>query len=244
MMFAHGHALADGADAADVYAAMYAALAARFVRRGLFDHTVHVPATDPALESAWANLGFGRANAVAARDLAPVGLRGSKPVVRRAERGGLDAVGRLALEEPIYHAQAPIFRPYLDRDTATQVRESQRQALEDDGQAIFIAREGARDVGITWIGPGRGSPLFIPDAGAYIADTAVVPAARGTGVGAALVDAALAWAREREYRGVTLVYAAANPLSRSFWSALGFVPVLWHLRRRLDERIAWAAPPG
>lgn len=242
MMIAQGHALLSGVDPTDVYGAMYAELAARFVRRGLLDHTVHVPAADPALELAWANLGFGRASAVAARDLSPVGVRGNKVAVRRATAGDLESVGRLVLEESRYHAQAPIFRPYLARDTAAQVRETHRQALDDDGRGIFIARDGTRDVGIIWIGPGLGSPLFIPDRGAYIGDTAVVPEARGTGVGAALVDAALAWARERDYRGVTLHYAAANPLSRSFWNALGFVPVMWHLRRRLDDRIAWATP--
>jgi ribosomal protein S18 acetylase RimI-like enzyme len=242
MMFAHGHALAPGADPDDVYAALYAALAQRFVRRGLFDHVVHVPAGDPALEAAWANLGFGRANTVAARDLAPIPRARGAERVRRATLEDLDTIDRLVLEELRHHAAPPVLRPYLARDTDAQVREAHRQALADDGQALFIAREGGRDVGITWIGPGRGSPLFIPDGAAYIGDTAVVPDARGAGIGAALVDAALAWARERGYRAVTLHYAAANPLARAFWRSLGFAPAMWHLRRRLDERIAWATP--
>ncbi len=243
MMFAHGHALAPAADPTEVYGAMYAELAARWVRRGLFEHTVHVPAGDPDLEAAWATLGFGRANAVAARDLAPVDTRlESKVPVRRATLEDLDTVGRLVLEESRYHAGAPVFRPYLARDTAAQVRDAHRAALDDEGQAIFIARQGRDDVGVTWIGPGRGSPLFVPDGAAYIGDTAVLEEARGAGIGAALVAAALSWARERDHRAVTLHYAAANPLSRRFWTNLGFTTVMWHLRRRLDERIAWATP--
>lgn len=243
MMFAHGHSLADGADASETYGALYAALAARWVRRGLLDHAVHVPAEDPAL-AAWANLGFGGSAAVAARDLAPVAAgRIGKVQVRRAAPEDLDTVDRLVLEESRYHAGAPIFRPFLARDTAAQVHEAHRQALADEGQAIFIARERRADVGILCIGPGLGSPLFIPDRAAYVGATAVLPEARGSGVGAALVDAALAWAREREYRAVTLHFATANPLSRPFWTDLGFRTVMWHLRRRLDDRITWARPP-
>jgi GNAT superfamily N-acetyltransferase len=61
-------------------------------------------------------------------------------------------------------------------------------------------------------------------------------------VGAALVDAALAWAREHGHRAATLHYATANALSSSFWRGIGFEPAMWHLRRRLDERITWAQP--
>ena len=84
--------------------------------------------------------------------------------------------------------------------------------------------------------------LFTPDGAVGIGDTAVTEEARGAGVGAALTDAAIAWAREHDYRAVHLHFATPNLLSVPFWTGLGFTPVMWHMRRRLDERIAWARP--
>ena len=85
-------------------------------------------------------------------------------------------------------------------------------------------------------------PLYKPDGAAYIGDTAVRPEFRGRGVGAALVDAGLAWARDRGYEAVTLHFAAANALSSSFWTGLGFEVAMWHLRRHIDERMATHRP--
>jgi GNAT superfamily N-acetyltransferase len=99
-------------------------------------------------------------------------------------------------------------------------------------------------VGVLSVGPPIGTPLYVPDGAVYIGATAVVPTERGGGVGAALVDAALDWARDHGHRAACLHFAPANRLSSSFWPGVGFVPVMAHLRRRLDERILTARPPA
>lgn len=99
-------------------------------------------------------------------------------------------------------------------------------------------------MGLLWIQPPKGSPLFTPDDSCYIGDTAVLPGERGGGVGTAVLSSALSWARDRGYAHATLHFATANPVSSSFWQGHGFQPVMFHLRRRLDERIAWAQPPA
>ena len=58
-----------------------------------------------------------------------------------------------------------------------------------------------------------------------------------------LVDAAFAWSRDRGYRAACLHFATANATSSSFWTGVGFTPVMAHLRRRLDERILTNRPP-
>jgi len=243
MMLGHTHAVASDAEPGEVYRALYAALAERWVRRGIFDHTAHIPAGDPPTEEAWVNLAFGRWTAFAVRDLRPVERAASTSVeVRRAGLEDLDAVYRLSLEEARFHARSPIFRPYVERDTGNAVREATRAGLEDEGRAVFIARTDGRDAGVIEVEPERFSPLFTPDGAVGIGDTAVIEEARGAGVGAALTDAAIAWAREHDYRAVHLHFATPNPLSVPFWTGLGFTPVMWHMRRRLDERIAWARP--
>jgi GNAT superfamily N-acetyltransferase len=244
MLIAHGHALAHGADAAVVYPALFAELAEQCRRQDITDHFAHVPAGDAVVLEAWFELGFGRANAVAARDLRPVEAPVSAVAsIRAATPDDLDVVDRLVDEESRFHATSPIMRPYLREQTKEAVRRNLEAALAAGESVHLIARVDGADAGVIEIGPSRGSPLYIPDGAAYIGDTAVLPQARGTGIGAALVSAALAWGRERGFQAATLHFATANALSRAFWTDLGFEPVMWHLRRRLDERIVWAQPP-
>jgi GNAT superfamily N-acetyltransferase len=196
----HGHAVARTVAPGPVYAALFGELAGRALDRGVTDH-VHVPIGDPATEAAWVALGFGRINAVAIRNLAPL----DRPVpseveIRAATPGELDLVDGLVDEEAVFHAGSPIFRPYRREATAHAVRAQLATDLAADGHAFLIARRGGSDVGVLSVGPGLGSPLYVPDGACYIAATAVVPGERGSGVGAALVGAALTWAADHGHR--------------------------------------------
>jgi GNAT superfamily N-acetyltransferase len=149
----------------------------------------------------------------------------------------LDVVDRLVDEEAIFHAGSPIFRPYVREQTAHAVRDQLAADLASNDHAFVVARCNGDDVGVLSVGPGLGSPLYVPDGAAYIAATAVLPGARRSGVGAALVNGAFEWARERGHRAACLHFATANVTSTAFWTGLGFTPVMAHLRRRLDDRV-------
>lgn len=234
----HGHAVAGRAEPGPLYAALFAVLAERALEEGISDHVVHVPLGDPAVEAAWVALGFGRLNAVAVRDLRVVGRPTPGGVeVRMATVADLDTVDRLVDLEPAHHARGPMFQPYRRAETVAAVRAQLADRLGREDFAFFLARREGRDVGVISIGPGLGSPLYVPDGAAYIASTAVVVQARGQGVGVALVAAALRWARDHGHRAASLHYATANATSAAFWTGLGFTPVMAHLWRRLDERI-------
>jgi GNAT superfamily N-acetyltransferase len=241
MLFAHGHATRPGDEAA-AYHALFAEVADRSLKSGIFDHVAHVPAALPEVEEAWADLGFGRSAAVAARDTAALELDPPGWDIRSGTPDDLASVERLVDEESRFHATSPIFRPYVSRDVARNVREQLREALADEEQALFIARRNGTDAGILSIGPSRGSPLYVPDDACYIGDTAVLAGYRDGGAGTALLGRALRWARERGFRNVTLHYQPANARSRAFWRGHGFQPVMWHMRRTIDPRIAWAVP--
>ncbi len=242
---AQGHAVAEQVDAARVYSAMFEVLAARALDRGVVDHVVHVPIGERATERAWFALGFGRISLVAVRDLRPVDRApGADSVtVRIATPDDLDVVDRLVDQESVFHAGSPIFRPYRRDETMAAVRAELADALATDDHAFVIGRVDGVDVGIVSVGPGLGSPLYVPDGAAYIAATAVLPDARGRGVGAALADGAFRWARDHGHSAASLHFATANATSTSFWTGLGFTPVMAHLRRRLDDRILTSRPP-
>ena len=149
----------------------------------------------------------------------------------------LDIVDGLVDEEVAFHARSPMFRPYRREETAQAVRADLASALASDDRAFLIARRHGRDIGVLTIQPGLGSPLYVPEGAVYIAATAVLPNERGSGAGAALVDAALTWARDHGHLAACLHFATSNATSTSFWTGVGFTPVMAHLRRRLDERI-------
>jgi GNAT superfamily N-acetyltransferase len=238
-----GHAVAAHVDPGRIYATLFGELAAAALDRGIIDHVVHVPIAYPAIEAAWVALGFGRVNVVAVRDLAPIDRRIASDVqVRVATSDELDIVERLIDEEAVFHAGSPMFRPYVRDETALAVRDQLAEALASGDHAFLIARREDIDVGVISIEPGLGSPLYVPDGAAYIAATAVLSNERGSGAGAALVAAAFDWARDHQYRAVCLHFSTANATSTSFWTGVGFTPVMAHLRRRLDERILTHRP--
>ena len=242
MMFAHGHAVAPESDPGPIYNAVFAAFAVDSLRDGIFDHSAHVPSGDRVVEQAWVDLGFGRATAVAARDTSPLAAPPAMRDVRRATLADLDVVCAIGDAGDAYHSGPPMFNPYAGKETAEAGREDMRASLADETQAIFIGFVDGEPAGILRVEPPKGSPLFVPDNACYIGDTAVLAEARGTGLGGALLEEALAWARSQHFAAVTLHYQTANPLSSAFWTGHGFKPVMYHLRRRLDERIAWARP--
>jgi GNAT superfamily N-acetyltransferase len=240
-----GHAVAAHIDPARIYAALFADLAAGALDRDVIDHVVHVPIGYPATETAWVALGFGRINVVAVRDLEPLVRRDVSAIqVRVAAPDELDLVDQLIDAEAVFHAGSPMFRPYVRDATAEAVRAQLAAALASDDHAFLIAHRDGRDVGIISIEPGLGSPLYIPVGAAYIAATAVLPDERGAGAGASLVDAAFAWATEHGYLAACLHFSTANATSTSFWTGVGFTPVMAHLRRRLDDRILTNRPPA
>lgn len=120
----------------------------------------------------------------------------------------LDIVDRLVDKEAVFHAGIPMCCPYRRDDTADAVRASSPVRASDD-PAFPIVRGGARDVGVVSVGPGLGSPLYVPDDAAYIVATAMRPDERGSGAGAALVEASFAWARDHGHLAAscTLLHA-------------------------------------
>ena len=239
----HAHAVTADVAPGPVYAELFAALAAAALERGVTDHVVHLPIGEPSVEAAWVALGFGRSSVVAVRDLRPIQRSEDAVEVRVATPHDLDTVDVLVDEESVFHAASPIFRPYRRAETNDAVRAQLAIDLASDDHAVLVARRDGDDVGVLCIGPGQGSPLYVPEGAAYIATTAVLPSCRGAGVGTALADAAFGWAKDHGHRAACLHFASANATSTSFWTGIGFCPVMAHVRRRLDERIVTSRPP-
>ena len=69
------------------------------------------------------------------------------------------------------------------------------------------------------------------DHAGFLGFAAVLPAARGRGLGRALGEAVIDWAAQSGYRSVATDWRATNLLSSRTWPRLGFEPTFLRLHR-------------
>ncbi|MGE5595051.1 MAG: GNAT family N-acetyltransferase, partial [Hyphomicrobiales bacterium] len=241
----HAHAVAQDADATEVYRALYGSLAGEWVDRGFFEHRVYVVPGDRATEEAWVNLGFGRRLVCAMRPTSQPVLNvpaGHGIQVHQAGSEDIDLVMHLEHVNTVHHFRPPIFWPYL-HETMAAARDYQSSMLADARNGAFIAYRDGRPLGMdTFTPPDWLSPLVLGGPTIYLFQGVVEEEARGGGVGKVLLDHAMRWAREQQHEWCALHFASANPSGAPFWLSQGFVPVEYTMGRRVDDRVAWARP--
>lgn len=236
LLLAEGFAVdPDLTDPTEVLAAAFADLAAPLIAGGVRRYYLLHTAL-PRLSEALSDLGFGRRSAYGIQPAAP--RRGSSAVaVRIAGAGDLETIARLALVELQHRSAPPMFAPRQDRPLADLVAE--HRALHEGGAVHLLATLDGHDAGLLTIELTSPVPRRCPDGQPYIGPTATLPAARGQGVGHALVDTALTWAHDHGYQQVSVDFDTANPLSRPFWLHAGFRLAGYGVLRLID-----GAPPA
>jgi ribosomal protein S18 acetylase RimI-like enzyme len=122
-------------------------------------------------------------------------LRGGAPfdagvTVRREGLGDLESAIRINREIADTQALTPSFSDVM----AGRERDAWIETLEDAEVAYFLAERDGRPVGHATLYPADPDLGTPPDA-IYLALTATLPEARGSGAGLALTAHALAWAR-------------------------------------------------
>ena len=239
----HGHAVADGVPAEDVYTALYRGLSERWVARGFYAHTVGVAEADADARESWFRLGFGIKSTCAVRAVAAEGVAAPAPDGYRFERtgGADDAVADAAHRDLMtYQTGAPMFWPFNGEQDA-RVTEARRGLFDAGDACCFVARSGGDVAGsLVFTRPVFLSPLVAPDASTYLWEAFLQPRHRSSGVGARLLEFALAELATEGVRWCSLHYVAGNYLGGPFWRRAGFDAVERTLRRHVDERIAWA----
>lgn len=215
-----GHAVEEPEHARD----LYALAAQRWVDEGHTRHYAIVPATDAELVDAWFRLGFGQQHAVGMREVPaeaawPAGVREALPE---------DAEALVALAPLLsdHQALAPVFGPGRGDWEETDLRE---KIAEDVAAGRILVDESLR--GCVYLDE-RDANLHRPRS-AFLAWIAVEPAARGNGVGLALTEASLAWARSHGHDVIAADWRVTNLLSSRFWPARGFRTTFLRLYRSI-----------
>jgi putative acetyltransferase len=132
-----------------------------------------------------------------------------------------------------YLGAAPIYL-YIENPELGPAR-----VLGGPEHAVWLAERDGAAVAYLRIGPASDEACtIIRDPGtASITAAYTRPAARGAGVGAALLDRALAWAREAGYVRCTVDFEPMNVLGARFWLR-HFCPAVYTLARPIDARVA------
>lgn len=94
-----------------------------------------------------------------------------------------------------------------------------RRRLEEPDRAVFVAVEGDAIQGLA-----RGGPYDWEEGAAGLFSLWVAPEARGRGVGGALVDVVLAWARAGGYARILLDVGDYNASAIRLYTSRGFQP--------------------
>jgi GNAT superfamily N-acetyltransferase len=183
------------------------------------------------------------------RDAPARGGADPRAAIRRARRADLAGLVALWIELTEQHAAfEPLFA--LRAGAEDEVRRLLAAQLGDPDTAIFVldfsdsARQGlaarpsglqseGRVVGFCTVRVDRAPPICVEVERAEITDVVVRKSLRRGGIGRALVEAALLWARERGIDRVEARVVSGNHEGRHFWTALGFGTFVDVLQRRL-----------
>ena len=144
--------------------------------------------------------------------------------VRHAETGDIPAILELLVQVDMVHHNG---RPDLFKGPATKYSaEELEQILADEETPVFVCTDGQDRV----VGHGfcvmqhSGGRLMVEHTTLYIDDICVDETARGQGVGRALYDPILDYAREKGCYNVTLNVWNCNPGAMAFYEKLGLAP--------------------
>ena len=156
-------------------------------------------------------------------------------VIREATPADIDALGRLG---------ALLMTVHYDFDRRRFLEPNQHSAagygryllsqLDDPGSVIFVAEVAGEVVGYCYCVIEPLSWKELRDEAGFISDLALDPRARRQGAGTKLVDAAIAWFRERKLARVMLWTSTQNDPARQLFERAGFRSTMTEMTRDLD----------
>lgn len=217
------------ADDPELYRDLYAVAGQDWLDDGATSHYVVVTAGEPVLR-AWLGVAFAIQQVHAERlldDVAepppPAGV-----TIRQGGPDDLDAAARLAPIITELQIEAPVWSG-LERPSDDRFRENWREALADPDATWFVAERDGEPLGglLLWADPGE--PISIDVA-------ATLPEARGLGIGKALTEHALWWARGNGHERAKADWRVANLLASRFWPNRGFRPTAYRMVRYLHPQ--------
>ncbi|HET8586972.1 MAG TPA: GNAT family N-acetyltransferase [Candidatus Limnocylindria bacterium] len=226
-----GHAATDAETVRDLYADW----AREPTAAGFVDHFVEVPAAESALLDGWYRLGFARMHEYGLREADPSDLALTSGVeLRRATMDDRAIVEHLSTIINGVQAESPSFSPLTDDGRARETADYVEEIDGPDGWWLAVDAFDRKPLGMTIFWQPDPGPA-VPTHAVYLGSTMVEPAARGRGVGRALLRFVLERGREAGAQYCVTNWRTANLLASRTWPALGFRTTHHRLHRRIER---------
>ena len=178
----------------------------------------------------WYRLGFAQMHVYGMRPSGTEPFETSGVALRRGGPGDLETAIGLDRLIDAEQAASPSYSTYAP--DPQRHRETWAETLANADVAYFVAERDGRPVGHATLYPDA------TDEGAlHLASTAVVPEARGAGIGRALTAHALAYSAEQGYPRLRTNWRATNLVASRFWPARGFEITHLRLARRVPTSL-------
>ncbi len=222
---------AEPAHSRRIYHDLYAWSSPRWVEQGCQLHALSLTSDDREAVEAWGWLGFGMVAVDGLRGLETIGPGPSEVEIRLAgEVEDVFALGKLLESLSRYMAGPPIFFPHEIDDPEA--------LLAKPGYQIWLAFEKGEAVGCLGMDPAysEGCVILQDDKTIQVEPAFIEQPSRGRGIGAALLNHGLEWARREGYARCSVDYELANLQACRFWGRY-FDPVCYSLVRTIDERV-------
>jgi ribosomal protein S18 acetylase RimI-like enzyme len=193
---------------------------------------VHVPATDKELVRVWFRLAFGLQLVFGARETAGAAPAATDISVRLGREDDLDDATRLSNTLWEHQHGSPSFSGRT-LYSFEEMREHWRGTWDDPEYAHFVAERDGKAVGQVLLVRRPEDDLRIPPNSIDLSHASVAPDARGAGVGVALTEYVLEWARGEGFAAMTVDWREVNLLASRFWPRRGFRPTFYRLYRHV-----------
>jgi ribosomal protein S18 acetylase RimI-like enzyme len=220
---ASGHAVEEAEDVRD----LYGTAAARWVDEGRKRHSVIAPTHDAALLDAWWRLSFGQQQGHGIQEVPPpteVAVPDGYEI-RGPREDEIEQLIDVDLALPDHQRLSPVFgsdQTYSRDDSRQEWLETFASGVE----TILIGATGGRPVACWALVPAERSNehrgLARPNHACHLGFAVTLPESRGSGIGVALTQAALAWAAEEGYPTMITDWRVTNLLASRFWPRRGF----------------------
>jgi GNAT superfamily N-acetyltransferase len=221
-----------------IYRRMYAALAEWWVEKGHLKHAVMTFAGERDVLDAWFSLGFGMTNIDMLRDVSALPGMVNNIEIKKAGPEEFDTLLKFRDSLCEHLTSTPVFQ-FIPSEAREKSATEFRKQLRDENIAIWLACAKGKVTGCMRVVPSSQCDFRMPTVDNSICGISMAFTEKGDrlrGVGTALLDRVLTWARNKGYTRCGVDFESANIPGAQLWLS-HFQPVCYTLFRNIDGRI-------